>query len=79
MNESDIELLKTSVNKVVRIICRDGEDLLAKVRFVSDQDQEVIYDLVSTTRESQYEKHDEQPAYLINFEDIDRIEPLRKS
>jgi len=77
MTEADLAVLKDSVDKVVRITCTNGEIMLAKIHFVSDQDQDVIYDLVSTTKESQYEKHDVQPAYLISFRDIDRVEPLR--
>jgi len=50
--------------------------LIAKVQHVSEEDEDVVYDLVSTTRESQYEKHDEQPAYLIKFADIDSVEPV---
>ncbi len=76
MTESDLQVLKASVDKVVRIISFDGETMLAKVRAVSEEDEDVIYDLVSTTKESQYEKHDEQPAYLIRFRDIKRVEPL---
>jgi small nuclear ribonucleoprotein (snRNP)-like protein len=74
VTEADLRLLKASVDKVVRIICFDGEIMLAKIHTVSDEDEDVIYDLVSTTKESQYEKHDEQPAYLIRFRDIKRVE-----
>lgn len=75
MTPRDLQVLKASVDKVVRIICYDGETLLAKIHAVSDEDRDVIYDLVSTTRLSRYEKHDEQPAYLIKFEQIDHVEP----
>lgn len=74
MTEADLEILMDSVDKVVRITCSNGEIMLARIHFVSDEDQDVIYDLVSTTKESQYEKHDVQPAYLIKFKDIDRVE-----
>ncbi len=76
MREADLQLLKASVDKIVRIICADGESMLARVLFVSDEDQDVIYDLVSTTKESQYEKHDDQPAYRVEFRDIERVENL---
>lgn len=46
----------------------------AKVLFVSESEQDLVYDLISTTRESQYEKHDEQPAYSINFEGIKAVD-----
>jgi hypothetical protein len=51
------------------------EIMLAKILSVSDED--VIYDLVSTTKELQYEKHDKQPAYLVRFKDIEHVEPLQ--
>lgn len=79
MTEADLELLKASVDKVVRILCFDGESLLARIHSVSDEDQDVICDLVSTTKESNYEKHDEQPLYLIGFQDIERVEPFQNS
>lgn len=74
MTENDLQLLKASIDKVVKITCSDGEILLAKVHAVSDEDEDVIYDLVSTTRESHYEKRDEQPVYLIAFQDIERVD-----
>src|SRR5271154_5343146 len=74
MNDRDLQTLKENDNRVVRIRTYDGESMIAKVRFVSDLNQDVIYDLVSTTKESQYEKHDEQPAYRIRFEDIESVE-----
>lgn len=76
MTEQDVQLLKASIDKVVKIVSYDGEIMLAKVHAISDEDQDVIYDLVSTTKPSLYKKHDEQPAYLIKFEDIEHIEPL---
>ena len=74
MTEADLLVLKGSVDKTVRIICSDGEILTATIHAVSDEDQDVICDLISTTKESNYEKRDEQPAYLIHFHDIERVE-----
>ncbi|HET9365644.1 MAG TPA: hypothetical protein VFP71_11610 [Candidatus Angelobacter sp.] len=79
MTQADLDLLKNSANKVVRIFCHNGETMLAKVHFVSEEDRDLIYDLIATTTESQYEKHDEQPAYLIGFEHIKRVEPMSSS
>ena len=78
MTDVELKLLKSSVDKIVRIVCSNGETMLARVHIVSDEDEDVIYDLVSTTRESQYEKHDEQPAYLIKFSDIEHVKPWRE-
>ena len=77
MREIDLDILRASVDHVVRIVCCDGEIMLAKVLSVSDEDEDVIYDLVSTTKESQYEKHDKQPAYLVKFKDIEHVELLQ--
>ncbi|MBS1851835.1 MAG: hypothetical protein JST79_13050 [Acidobacteria bacterium] len=74
MTTDDLHLLKASVDEVVRIICCDGERILGKVLVVSEEEEDVIYDLISTTKEPQYEKHDEQPAYRILFSEIDRVE-----
>ncbi len=79
MTEAELHILKSSIGKVVRIICHEGETMLARIHTVSDEDEDVIYDLISTTKESQYEKHDEQPAYLIRFRDIERVEPFPAS
>lgn len=79
MTDRDLQVLKASINKVVKIVSYDGEIVLARLHAISDEDQDVIYDLVSTTKPSLYEKHDEQPAYLIKFEDIEHVEPLQNS
>jgi small nuclear ribonucleoprotein (snRNP)-like protein len=77
VTESDLQVLKESIDKLVKITCSDGEILLAKVHAVSDEDEDVVYELVATTKESHYEKRDEQPAYLIAFRDIERVESFR--
>jgi hypothetical protein len=73
MTEKDIQILKDNYSKIVTIKTYDGEVMLAKVRFVSELERDLVYDLISTSRESQYEKHDEQPAYLIKFDDIESV------
>jgi hypothetical protein len=72
MRKSDIELLRTSVGKVIRVHCRDGELFVGKAVSVSEEEQDLIYELISTSRESQYEKADQQPAYMIKFDDSTR-------
>jgi hypothetical protein len=76
MTPKDIETLKQNDNRPVRLTTCDGEVMIARVRFVSDSNQDLIYDLVSTTKEFQYEKHDEQPAYRIDFKDIESVEAV---
>lgn len=79
MTEQDLLVLKASIDKVVRIVCYDGETMLAKVHLISDEDQDVIYYLVSTTRPSKYEKHSGRPAYLTKFDDIEHVGPFENS
>lgn len=76
MNQEDLETLRHNDNRLVRLTTCDGEIMIARVRFVSDSNQDLIYDLISTTKESQYEKHDEQPAYRIEFKDIVSVEAV---
>lgn len=76
MNAKDLETLKANIDKVVKIVTYSGESLLAKVVLVSEEDEDVVYDLVSTSRESQYEKFDEQTAYAMDFKEIESVEPV---
>ena len=76
MKGNDIETSNLNDNRIVRIKTYDGAVIIAKVRFVSDSKRDLIYDLVSTTRESQDEKHDEQSALRIGFEDIESVEAV---
>ncbi len=76
MNRSDVELLKANIDRLVRVCCCDGEVFVGKVLSVSELDHNLVYDLITTSRESQYEKADRQPAYLIRFDEIASIEPL---
>ncbi len=76
MNAKDLETLNANVDRVVKITTCDGESLLAKVVLVSDEDEDVVYELISTSREAQYEKFDEQPAYRVTFQEIESVEPV---
>lgn len=76
MTDEDLKTLRQRQNHIVKIHTLDGEVLIAKVLFISDSQEDVIYDLISTSQESQYEKHDEQPAYRILFKDIASVDPV---
>ena len=75
MTVDDLRLLKDNVGKHVRIFCTDGETIVAKIHVVSDEDQDVIYDIVSTTRPKRAAVHGGEPAYLVSFGEIERVEP----
>lgn len=76
MNAQDLETLNANVDRVVKIMSCDGESLLAKVVLISEEDEDVVYELVSTSRESQYEKFDRQPACRITFQEIRSVESV---
>jgi hypothetical protein len=75
ITESEIQFLKERVGKVVRLNCTDGEVIMAKIVYVDTEDLELVYEMLSTTDQSKYEKYDEQPAYLIHFPEISSVEP----
>lgn len=70
MNAKDLETLKSNIDNLVKISCYDGESLVVKLLLVSEEDQDVVYDLVSTSRVH-------QPAYRIRFQEIESVEALR--
>jgi len=76
MTAADLDILKRHIDKTVTIRCIDGEVLAAKILVVSDEDEDIVFDLISTTREDKYEKLDKQPAYLLRFRHIAQVEPL---
>jgi hypothetical protein len=75
MTETDLAVLKAHIDKVVKIIARDGEQFLARIHAISDEDADVIYDLVSGHNQSDTLGSKREPAYLIKFQEIDRVEP----
>jgi hypothetical protein len=75
MTPSELEILKVSVDKVVRIVATDGQVLLAKVLLVDEEAEDIVYDLVWTDRPDKYEKLDIQPAYSLPFHAIAILEP----
>ena len=74
MNDNELQLLKSSVDKVVKIHCSDGEVLIAKVIFVWDEYEDVSVDVVSTDRPEKYEKYGPDAAHTLNFKDILSVE-----
>ncbi len=75
MTIDDIERLERSIDQAVRLRCTDGEVIVARIDVVDRQGEEIVYELVSTSDASKYEKFDQQPAYLIHFAEIASVEP----
>jgi len=55
----------------------DDEELIGRIVLVSEDEGDVIYDLLATNRESNYEKFDEKPGgYVTPFSEIKHVEAL---
>jgi hypothetical protein len=70
MTPEEIVVLQKSIGKVVRLTRTDGEVIAARITLVDPFDEEIVFDMLSTTDESKYEKFDREPAYLLYFSDI---------
>jgi len=75
MTQQDLESLKENDHKIVRLHLDDGEVVTAKVLFVSETEEDVIVDLISSTKVERYEKTDVQPAFQYAFKNITCVEP----
>ena len=74
LRDEDRELLEKSIDRVLKITCRDGEVLFGRILHVFNDEQDFAYDLVSTNRIDKYEKSDVQPAYVLSFADVRKVE-----
>ena len=70
MNAADLQRLKANVGRRVIIHCADGEVILAEIHSVSEEDQDVIYDVVSSNRPDAPEGVSNGPAYLMLFSEV---------
>ena len=72
MTQNDINLLKSRVDRTVRFHCKDGETIVGTVHFVSEKEQDVIYDLISSDRSERYESFADS-AHQLTFDEIDHV------
>lgn len=79
MTPEAIVLLQQSIGKVLRLTRSDGETIVAKITLVDPLDEEIVFDMLSTTDESKYEKFDRAPAYLLYFSDISTVSAVADS
>jgi hypothetical protein len=79
MTPEAIVLLQQSIGKMVRLTRPDGEVILAKVIIVDPLDEEIVFNMLSTSEESKYEKFDREPAYLLYFNDISTVNAVTDS
>lgn len=78
MTSRDLQILKEHDQGTVRLHMNDGEVVRVKVLFVSETEQDVIVDLLSSTNLDLYPKDDVQPAFQYAFTDIAWVEPIQK-
>ena len=79
MTPEEIALLQCNIGRVVQLTCKDGEVIMAKIDLVDPLDEEIVFEMLSTTDESKYEKFDQQPAYLLPFSDITTVNAITDS
>ncbi|MFZ0275366.1 MAG: hypothetical protein WA254_04535 [Candidatus Sulfotelmatobacter sp.] len=79
MTAETIALLQQSIRKAVRLTRPDGEVIVARITLVDVLDEEIVFDMLSTTDESKYEKFDRKPAYLLYFSDISTVSAVPDS
>ena len=78
MNLKDLELLKANVGCQVTLHCVTGEVIVAEILSVSDEDQDLIYDLVSSNQLETYCRTGEKAAYLIAFNEVSFVEVTKR-
>ncbi len=80
MTELDLQYLKQSIDKVVEIKTTDGEHLVAKILFVThDEDygeHDVLYQVISSDRLASYKNIENSGGYVLDFERILSVTPL---
>ena len=72
VDQTDIELLKTRIDRKVQFHYKDGEIVLGTLHFVSEEESDVIYDLISSNRMARYQLFGNS-AYRLTFEEINFV------
>ena len=74
MDEEHLQLLKSSIDRCVVLRCVDGEVIVARILFVSDE-EDIVYDLVSSNRLETYEQTGKTAAYLVPIIEVAAVHP----
>ena len=56
----------------VRFHCRDGEIILGKLQSVSEEEMDVIYDLISSNRQDRYRSFG-NCAFRLTFDEVEFV------
>ena len=76
MSQSIFHELKQRRDQVVTLHCTDGEVILARIEFISDEEEDCIFQMLATNRleKPAYAKAGIGGNYLIRLEDIKSLE-----
>jgi cytochrome oxidase Cu insertion factor (SCO1/SenC/PrrC family) len=81
MTEADIQYLKDNIDKEVVIQTADGEQLVAKILFVSHDEEhdehDVLYKVISSNMHDSYTHLDKAGGYVLDFKKIISVSPYR--
>ena len=80
MTESEIQCLKNNIDKTVGIETSEGEQLIAKVLFVTYDreydEHELLYQVVSSSSPELYSQYENSGGYVLDFDKIVSVRPL---
>jgi uncharacterized protein YxeA len=80
VTESEIQFLKENIDNTVEIETSDGEQLIAKVLFVTCDkecgEHELTYQVVSSSRLESYLNLEDAGGYVLDFDKIVSVKPL---
>jgi hypothetical protein len=76
MTGDQIDMLKRSSGKTVELVCTDAEVVHARIISVSEEQKDVVYDLVSSNIPQRYCDRKGNEAFLTPFEEIDSVRLL---
>ena len=81
MTETDIQCLKDNIDKEVEIQTTDGEQLVAKVLFVTHDEEhdehDVLYEVISSNMLDSYAHLDRAGGYVLDFAKIISVKAVR--
>jgi hypothetical protein len=74
VNAKDLQVLRENVGRQVLLHCTDGEIILAEIHSVSEEDEDLIYDVVASNRSKEPLGGKDGAAYLIPLSDVRFVE-----
>lgn len=79
MTESEIQCLRDNIDKLVEIETADGERLIARVLFVTHDEEydehELLYEVVSSNMLESYSHLETAGGYVLDFDKIRSVKP----